>query len=157
MDDEELKSHYLMNGANEKREYRYINVPGDFVPSTYKILNPDLDGYTEYDLIHHYDIFGFDEGRKYKMFNVPVDFCSNEYMTLNPDIHAIDKECDEAHCLVHYNNHGYYENREYILKLPDDFDSSLYQHVNKDLTSLNSQQLCLHYHKHGQYEGRKWK
>jgi hypothetical protein len=62
----DLKLHYVAFGRVDKRLYHLRDAPPDFVPDTYKCLNPDLATLAPEAATAHYIIYGRGEGRMYK-------------------------------------------------------------------------------------------
>ena len=57
MNENQLISHYLNFGINEKRNYHF-DLPEDFDAFEYQILNNDLSNLNEVELKRHYFLHG---------------------------------------------------------------------------------------------------
>lgn len=86
-------------------------LPADFVPKQYLLLNPDLSKLSFAELFSHYLEFGIVEGRKYRL-DIPDNFEWTSYVKLNPDL-ATTVTHEEA-ALVHWTQFGKTERRRYL-------------------------------------------
>ena len=127
------------------------NIPYNFKCINYRILNPDLNNFTDNELVNHYIKNGRIENREY-ILNIPADFNCNNYKILNSDLNNLSD--DELK--YHYIKNGQYEKREYLLDLPNDFDINIYRLLNLDLNNLSDSEIINHYIKNGQYEKRQY-
>ena len=91
------------------------------------------------------------------MINVPDDFDWNIYLKLNLDL---DENSDEIMCKMHYNNCGFYENRNYKIdvdKLPPNFNWKIYLELNPDINNNYNEYLTKQHYIHcGIFENRKY-
>ena len=125
LNDNQLKVHYINNGKNEGRKYKY-DLPEDFYVYEYMILNKDLKNLNYNQLKVHYMNNGINEGRKYKL-ELPEDFDVNDYRLLNSDL----KDLNDNQLKVHYMNNGINECRIYKKKLPKNLNE------NKNIFNIN--------------------
>ena len=87
-----------------------------------------------------------------KYENIPIDFNEEIYLDLNPDVKIANTDAK-----LHYEIHGYYENRKYKYEnIPIDFNKEIYLDLNPDVKIANTD-AKLHYEIHGYYENRKYK
>lgn len=101
---------------------------------------------------------------------IPHSFDWLGYKTLNPDLSFINSQQD---AIKHYQEHGYKENRQYIISndnniptsvcsanddVPRDFNWIWYRVHYPDLKDkvTNEQEAIQHYLQHGQREGRRY-
>lgn len=148
LNNEELIEHYLKNGINEGREYKY-NLPDDFDVKSYKDLNSDIENLTNDELIKHYLYYGVNEGRQYK-YNLPEDFDVDSYRNLNSDLN----ELNDNELIKHYIYHGINEERQYKYNLPNDFSPDIYKTFYDDIINLTDNELKNHYFFYGFNERR---
>ena len=88
-----------------------------------------------------------------KYSNIPGDFSAKEYIELNEDL----KHMNELQAKIHYENHGYKENRKYkYSNIPGDFSAKEYIELNEDLKHMNELQAKIHYENHGYTENRSY-
>lgn len=101
-------------------------LPKDFIPEEYRLINPDLHELGTEDLIHHYLHYGqYEEYRFYKINHeevklLPENFKVEIYRSLNPDL---DKLSDYQ-LIRHYLNHGKQEMRKFN---DEHFDQSFFE------------------------------
>jgi hypothetical protein len=151
LNDDELINHYLTNGINEERRYKYI-LPEDFDVNSYRILNNDIKYLSNEELINHYLKYGLYENRQYK-HSLPEDFDINDYRFLNNDL----KHFNDEELINHYLKYGIFENRQYKYDLPEDFDVNSYKILNNDIKDFNNEELINHYLNYGIFENRQYK
>ena len=110
MNKSSAETHYLKNGANEYRQYKYSNIPSDFNWEIYVSVNEDISYMNKIEAISHYSMHGYKEKRKYKYENIPEDFNCDTYITLNDDL----KNMTNIQAKNHYEYFGYKEKRKYL-------------------------------------------
>ena len=71
LNNDDLVTHYLLNGFFEKRCYFPI-LPNNFDVNVYKFLNCDLENLSDDDLKIHYCITGKNEKRKYNFDDINI-------------------------------------------------------------------------------------
>jgi hypothetical protein len=154
------KFHYINNGINENRAYKFDTnkLPEDFDVSVYKTLNYDLKNLTDLHAKFHYINNGINENREYKIDTnkLPKDFDVSVYKALNSDLNNFT----DLYAKFHYVKHGINENRSYKLdtnKLPEDFDVLVYKELYSDLNHLTDLQAKIHYINNGINENRSYK
>lgn len=129
------------------------NIPTDFVPGNYAILNKDLKITDDIDLFVHYVKIGRFEKRVYNINSVlPIDFDTFGYKCLNPDLMTLTNH----ELMAHYITCGKDSNRKYNIRamLPYDFNCKTYAYLNPDLGNLSDERLVYHYIKTGKSEKR---
>jgi GR25 family glycosyltransferase involved in LPS biosynthesis len=126
-----------------------MKLPEDFDIEAYRILNDDLNNFSDDELIDHYLKHGIFENREYK-YSLAEDFDPNIYRILNNDLHHLNTE----ELIDHYLNHGINEKREYKYTLPENFDLDIYRILNDDLNHLTNKELIHHYFEYGINENR---
>ena len=140
--------------AEARRELRNIwdlELPSNFDPEMYRILNPDLSSMGDDFAREHYRFFGRRDERQYSAPPLPWDFIPGEYLELNPDIQGQDP-------CIHYRLHGIEELRPYKAPpLPAGFVAAVYRLLNPDLVHLTDAAAVAHFRLHGNSEGRSWK
>ena len=187
MNENQLISHYLNFGINEKRNYHF-DLPEDFDAFEYQILNNDLSNLNEVELKRHYFLHGKEENRIYKNQNEePEDLETNnqnkqyidellkykltettnlqnnllpsDFNTNMYRILNIDlNKLTDNELIEHYINFGKNENRKYrINNLEEDFNPMIYKYLHEDLISLNEIQLISHFINCGKAENREYK
>jgi glycosyltransferase involved in cell wall biosynthesis len=88
-----------------------------------------------------------------KFRNIPPDFNEKMYLKLNPDVEVEFK--NNPH--LHYENYGFYENRQYKINVPEDFNEYIYLKLNEDIKNKYSSDPLHHYLNYGYFENRKYK
>ena len=89
-----------------------------------------------------------------KFENIPDNFIAKEYIELNQDL----KDLSELKATIHYENHGFIENRKYKYQnIPVNFNAKEYIELNQDLRHMSELEAKLHYENHGFIEYRKYK
>jgi len=126
------------------------NLPEDFNINNYRLINNDLQSFSDEQLINHYILYGKYENRSYK-FILPKDFNVNSYRLLNNDLNIFS----DNELINHYFFNGANENRLY--KPEKDFNLFAYKMFNKDLDNFSDEQLMNHYILYGKYENRIYK
>jgi lipopolysaccharide biosynthesis protein len=133
------------------KRYRY-NVPKDFDPNEYLIINEDLKA-AGVEPFRHYAKNGKKEGRLYRLKDlVPEDFDREAYLLLNQDV--LDSNILPE---IHYYRYGQAERRLYKFYLSspklNDFDEKWYLSEYPEVASFGMLPFE-HYKKFGRYEGR---
>jgi len=153
----ELIKHFIKYNSNNI----YI-IPNDFDYEIYKNIYDDMKNMSIDELKLHYISYGWKEGRIYKL---PDDFNPNEYKNIHNDLQNMKDE----ELINHYLCYGYQEKRIYKikyekandekmnLKIPNDFECTIYKKIYNDLENMNNKELMEHYLMHGYHEKRIYK
>ena len=115
------------------------NIKSDFDPKIYKILNKDIQDFSDKDAEEHYYQNGIHENRLYK---IPDDFSSIAYK-----YHYFDefKHFNDEQLNHHFLHNGYHEKRNY--KLPYYFHPDVYKKIVPSLEKMNNNNLIEHFMK----------
>jgi hypothetical protein len=88
------------------------------------------------------------------LYRLYPNFDINFYKSYHKDLSNLSNN----ELIIHYHNHGKYENRICkelnIINLYSDFDINFYKSYYKDLSNLSDIELIYHYHNYGKKEGR---
>ena len=102
----ESVSYNICNNIKQKSN---TELPNNFDPNMYKILNIDLNNLNIKELGEHYLKYGVNEGRVYKTIDLIDDFNSCVYKNLHPDLSHLS----EKDALAHFYKNGVFEGRKY--------------------------------------------
>ena len=153
MSSEEKEEYKKFWEQNIDYDYKYINIPEDFDPETYILLNEDLNHLSLLEAKIHYNNYGYlEKHRNYKYINIPEDFDPETYILFNQDL----KHLSLLEAKMHYNNYGYLEkHRNYkFINIPEDFDPEIYIKLNEDLKHFSLLEAKIHYNNVGYVENR---
>lgn len=121
--------------------------------SYYRKTSPDLDRYSDLQLLVHYCVFGWRDGR-----DPTPDFSSSRYLNAYPDIAAA-----QINPFTHFLTKGQKEGREAWPEHPIDtdlsalsaeFDPDYYRALSPEIAYLDDRALLEHFHLTGWREGR---
>ena len=126
-----------INKENIKNQV--LKKKNDFDPKIYKILNKDLQEFSDEDAEKHYYENGIHENRFYK---IPDDFSpiAYKYYYLDEFKHFNNEELK-----YHFLHNGIHEKRNY--KLPYYFHPIIYKKINPSLEKMGINQLTEHFMK----------
>lgn len=110
----------------------------------YRLVNPDLQQFTDEQASQHWQNFGQDENRRFSPI-VDLDF----YRANNPDLAAAGLTTNRE-IVAHIEEYGIREGRNFS----EGLDLAFYQANNNDLANLTFEQLFEHYRTFGVNEGR---
>lgn len=151
---EEETLEYYLEKEESKDEYKFNNIPEDFDPEIFRLLNKPLKLKTNRDAFLYFEN-NLDKNLQYKFNNIPKFFDMNAFKAFNQKFR---KFTDNETLLWIDRHQELFKNMKYQFEnVPYNFSPEYYYENNSDIKKkmeYDKYTMYLHYENKGFFEGR---